>query len=412
MDKAVIVKKYSTIKLVENTIKELNKNDLANKTSAGFIYQDLVLIKQLLYLEDNGTKIGYEVLDDIHILKNETNLELIQVKNSINSDTLTESSSDFWKTILKWAKIIESTDVKNITFIFYTNRPLSNRSKLFNELIRNPLDVDKIIKIIDNIYVKLNLKESQKDKKEPVNPIYQKVKSIFNLSSNNKELLFKKLNFVTNEDNIVQDIKQRIKFFGITKDKDIDTIYEQLLGIITDKRLALAKSDDEFIIDYNYFRKNLKFDRLVSLSKLEEINFDKYYNYENKYDEDFKDKIFYKQLIDINISAIKINEFARERARACSFMDELEILDSEEKIIDSKFIEEWRELHDDEYTKDIIDNNDHNNKAQSCLRNTTRNQIYYNSSFLPKSFIKGKFIDLSNKPKLGWKLDWEEKYSE
>ncbi len=69
----------------------------------------MLLIKQLLCLEDNGTKIGYEVLDDIDILKNNTNLELIQVKNSINGDIQIDRLSDFWETILKLAKIVKST---------------------------------------------------------------------------------------------------------------------------------------------------------------------------------------------------------------------------------------------------------------------------------------------------------------
>lgn len=412
MNKELTLKKDSTLKIVEDSIKKLNKNDIANKTSAGFIYQDLVLIKQLLYLEDNGTKIGYEVLDDIHILKNDTTLELMQVKNSINGDTLTQNSSDFWKTILKWAKIIESSNAYNVSFIFYTNRTLSTSSKLFNELQKDPLNITEVIKIIDDIYNKLKLKDEQKKPNKSVNPIYKKVESIFNLSKKNKQSLFKKLTFVTSEDKIIHDIKQRLKFFGIQKDRDIDSAYEQLLGIITDKRFELAKLDKNFIIDYNYFRENLKFNKLLKLVKVEEINFDEYYNYENKYDEDFTDKIFYKQLIDINIPITKINDLARERARVSSFMDELEILASQENIIDNKFLEEWEELHDEEYESEINDDTHHNKKAQNCLKQTNKSKIFFNSSSLPKPFTKGKFIDLSNKPKLGWRLDWEEKYSE
>ena len=50
----------------------------------------------------------------------------------------------------------------------------------------------------------------------------------------------------------------------------------------------------EFIIDYNYFRKDLKFDRILKLARVEEINFDEYYNYrdKNKYNEDYTNKIF------------------------------------------------------------------------------------------------------------------------
>lgn len=397
--------------VIYEQIKQLNENDIANKTSAGFIYQDLVLIKKLLNLENNSTKIGYEILDDIHVLT-ENGLELIQIKHSVNDDNLSESSSDFWKTIDKWAKIIKSTNSSNLKFIFYTNRKISINSDLFNALKKEIKDYKNIKIIINDLFIKLDKKEDIKMKGQSINPIYKYVKNINELEDKNKELLFEKLMFITSEKQIIDEIKEKIKYFGIDKPQDIDNIYEQLLGIITDKRYELAKKDSDFLIDYNYFRNNLKFNQLLKISKIEPIDFDKYYSFENKYDEDIYQKIFYKQLVDIDVTDKDINDYARERAKASSFFDELNLLKNEENIINQKIIEEWEEIHIGIYEENIINENIHKNKAKECLKETKKSNITYKSSDLPKSLIKGKLIDLSDKPIIGWRKDWKEKYYE
>lgn len=117
----IITSNQKYVASISSAILKLNEHDHANKTSAGFIYQDLVLIKKLLYLENDGTTISYEVLDDIHIIK-ENSTTLVQVKHSVNDTPLTERSSDFWKTINKWAKIIEALNDEKLKFVFYTNR--------------------------------------------------------------------------------------------------------------------------------------------------------------------------------------------------------------------------------------------------------------------------------------------------
>ena len=235
MSKELIVQDTISLNDVKNTIQKLNKNDIANKTSAGFIYQDLVLMKQLLYLENDGTSIGYEVLDDIHKIK-KNDLELIQVKNSINDNILTESSVDFWKTLFNWAKIVEVKSINNIKFIFYTNRELSKQSDIFNELIKDNPNIEKVIEFISNLYKKLDKKEKKKSKGKSANPIFGKVERINSLTKTQKAQLFQNFNFIVSTGNIVQEIKQKVKFFAVDKDSEVDTIYERLLGIITDKK--------------------------------------------------------------------------------------------------------------------------------------------------------------------------------
>ena len=114
-------------------------------------------------------------------------------------------------------------------------------------------------------------------------------------------------------------------------------------------------------------------------------------------------------MVDIDIPAEEINNFARERASSSSFLEELELLTSEENIINSKLIYEWEDIYNEEYKKAIDTEQNHKLKAQNCLNEISRLSIFHDGNKLPKPLTKGKFIDLSDKPKLGWRLDWKEK---
>lgn len=396
---------------LHDSILALNINDNANKTSAGFIYQDLVLIKNLLYLENDSTSIGYEILDDIHITK-ENSIALLQVKHSIDDSPLTESSTDFWKTIDKWAKIVGTQHDEKLELVFYTNRPIATSSNLYNALQQKNKDYEAIETILSDLFKKLEAKENMKTSGQSPNPIFNYVKKINALTLENKKSLFDKLIFLTSDEQIIDEIKKKLQYFGISKQDEIDRVYENLLGIIIDKRYHLAREGKDFLIDYNYFRTDLKFDSLLKLARYDEIDFDKYYNFRNEYNEDYHNETFYKQLKDIDLEDSVIKKFARERAKASSFFGELDLLQSEENIINAKIHDEWENIHDDIYDETITNEDHHKLKAKECLKNTKNTAIVYKSSSLPKSLIQGKIIDLSNVPIIGWRKDWQERYSE
>ena len=404
--------KETIIKKIKNKIEELNKNDNASKTSAGFIYQDLVFIKKLLYLEDDGTKITHELFDDIAVIK-ENQLELVQVKHSINEDNLTDRSSDLWKTLSKWSKIILRGVNDRIEFVFYTNKSPSSRSnKLLTELISNNKNYINIQTLINTLYSDLEEKEKEKKTTESENPIFKYVNDIYSLSKEEQESLFSKLSLVLSENIIIEDIKKRIRYFGIEKDSEIDSIYNELLGIVTTERFRLAKEGNEFIVDFNYFRKKLKFDLLIGLARVEDIDFDKYYGFENEYNEDYTENIFYKQLKDIDIEDSKINNYAKERAKTSIFMKELELLPSQIEVISKKICDEWKIIHEDEYDEKYSDECHHKEKARVCFKETKKANILYQKQNLPRGLVEGKVVDLSNNPSIGWRLDWKDKYIE
>lgn len=363
-------------------------------------------------MEDDDTKITHELYDDVAVIK-ENSLELIQIKHSINEDNLTDRSYDFWKTISKWSNIIKTNPDNILEFIFYTNRSLSKISQcLLSELINDTKNYTTIRTFITKLFNELDKKEKIKKSVDSSNPIFKYVKDINNLHESEQKILFSKLTLVLSENTIIEDIKKRIKYFAIKKNKEIDSVYNELIGIVTDKRYDLAKKDKAFIVDYDYFRKELKFDLLIGLARIDDIDFDKYYSFENDYNDDYRDKIFYKQLKDIEIDDKKISDYAKERAKTSTFIDQLDLLPAQVNIINKKILDEWNIIHEDEYEEIYSTEFQHKKKARDCLKETKNANIEYQKQNLPRGLIVGKMIDLSNKPIIGWRKDWEEKYCE
>lgn len=129
----------------------------ADTKQLGFEYQYLYFIVRLLQLR-SGCEVGYEALDDIHVISGGTDeTQYIQVKHTteLSADgtpaNLTMLSEDLWKTLSNWSKLIsdpaeqrDSIDsqkqfLQNSSFIFATNRnTCQNRvSELIDAVKRN-----------------------------------------------------------------------------------------------------------------------------------------------------------------------------------------------------------------------------------------------------------------------------------
>ena len=87
----------------------------ATASALGYLYQSRYAL--LLLIRDGknnpGSAVTVEGLDDVAFEENGTAQELIQAKHHLNSTaTLTDASSDIWKTIRVWADRVNSGDVR------------------------------------------------------------------------------------------------------------------------------------------------------------------------------------------------------------------------------------------------------------------------------------------------------------
>lgn len=119
-----------------DSITNIQSNFSAKEPSLGYLYQ----IKYALYLflkkehESDDPVLRIENLDDIDI-EDDYKTELYQTKLHIKSKAnLTNSSTDFWKTIRIWSEYIknEEIDVNEASFTLVTTQQVPSDSILFN----------------------------------------------------------------------------------------------------------------------------------------------------------------------------------------------------------------------------------------------------------------------------------------
>lgn len=129
----------------------------ADTKQLGFEYQYLYFIIRLLQLR-SGCEVGYEALDDIHVISGSLgDTQYIQVKHTteLTADgspaNLTTLSEDLWKTLSNWSKLISDPAEQRETiesqklfiqrgnFIFVTNRNACKNqvSSLINSVKQN-----------------------------------------------------------------------------------------------------------------------------------------------------------------------------------------------------------------------------------------------------------------------------------
>src|SRR5271155_2496749 len=83
----------------------------ASASAVGYLYQcRIALLKGLQAIQVNSNlSISVERFDDVAFDQNGTPSELIQTKHHIGkSGNLTDSSSDLWKTLLIWSKLVKA----------------------------------------------------------------------------------------------------------------------------------------------------------------------------------------------------------------------------------------------------------------------------------------------------------------
>ena len=127
---------------------KINDNHTAGPQLIGFDYQFLYFMYLTLDLS-HGQKIGFEILDDIHIELSNGNIELLQTKHTIQKTVkgeninLTERDSDLWKSINNWILFMEASG--NIDkYLGQTSFKLvTNKSILDNPFLNNVLKFKK-----------------------------------------------------------------------------------------------------------------------------------------------------------------------------------------------------------------------------------------------------------------------------
>jgi hypothetical protein len=377
----------------------------------GFKYQFYYFLLELLKMKKEDI-VGFEVQDDVHI-ENNNSLSLIQLKHTRQTTVsgmpinLTTSDIDLWKTLSNWIDVIQvqinkKEFIKNTKFIFITNKSEST-SHIFLTSLNNLVTTNSLIKFKSTIK---NYKDSLDS--ENKNKVY--INKLLGIDDDLLELFLLKLEFIFDLDNIIEDIKDKIKYGKSIKPSRINNVFSELTGILWEAFFNTVKNKNDFQLTGEEFY--LKTVAIFSKAQSERLPFIRDIEREN--DESVFDYMFAKQLDDIGFEKDKIFEANYYKTAIETNLNEFiqsgEITNDDKNLLDENTIASWKEEFDDKYLDDL--EKTPLGAKQLYLSVIKKDLDLAGQRIEWKEAIKGQFIKMSNIPKIGWLHNWKEVYNE
>lgn len=401
---------------------ELEKHIVTGQ-SIGFDYQFYYFVFLLIQL-NHGETIGYEVKDDIYIEKGDGKVILMQSKHTVQTNAegkrvnLTLLDDDLWKTLSIWSKAISTSkieDIKKYEFILVTNKNIQN-----NELISclenfktNSISMKEVKTII------LNSKKKTKNK-----TLQQYIADVENLTDDKLELFIKNISFEANMDNLIEKIKVKLRNrFLEPSEAQVKQMFDSLISNISAAKYLILDKQGKFELSYEDFAKKFRkcFEICYAKNTLPKrtinINFP----------DDMENQIFIRQLLeigDIEKKSPDIKTYTSYMLEACNSLEEwirdgyvlpTDAVDFEENSIvywKNEFTAKYRRIRNTLSNRTNINDVENKIKLLSLeLLDVVRKQdLKLLDTDLGIKLSNGYYYYLSNEPKIGWHLDWEEKY--
>jgi hypothetical protein len=394
----------------------------ADKTSLGFEYQDLVYIEKLIELKQ-GQTLGLEFHDDIHVqTANEDgyidDLLLIQVKHSLNEGNITDRDIDLWKTLHNWLKIIPGLPPhRKVSFQLYTNKGLNDQTLV--SLLKAPYkNIKAIIDFIRATDSQISAVEASKKPGKAPNPIAEYVKSVSEATDQQIAFLLERFEFHSDSSSIISRISSALRRLSIPEPR-LDETRAQVIGAFKESKFSKITEGEKILISFDDFRIKMGFDRIVIAARADPADFgrfiDIYYNYQRPDSLSFSASRFHEQLKDIGVSDDEIIDRGVEMMLAEQFVDSLKdsgFSASENLRLENSAVSDWQLLHNRLHRKTIEeDEASHLNASMDCYDQTMCSSLKAGEIELPKNLSCGKYIKLSNLPRIGWRKNWKSKFT-
>ena len=386
----------------------------AKEPSLGYFYQIKYALLALLTStkELNNPKVRIENLDDVEIEDINT-LQLFQTKLHIkNKGNLTNSSTDFWKTIRIWSEHIKNglIDIDNTVLNLITTEAIPDSSLLFKlkAKIHIESDLEDLINGLDQICI-----DSTNQTNSSAYLAYQ------GLSLNQKKKLIKSIRIIDNSVDM-NDIDSSIKrelilstypgqldaFLEILEGwwfkKAIENLTEKIDGIESSElQIKIANIRDSFQADNlpNHFPEQLDISD-------EDVN-------------TLKNKAFIKQLeliqINSNSRTVKraISDFRRAFEQRSKWL-RLHLLNpEEEEEYDKKLRDYWQNIFDimcdDADTKSIEEIQLLGKQFYIQQFATSCPQIKIREKFNEDFLTRGSYQILADSKRIGWHPNYKDK---
>lgn len=394
----------------------------ADKTSLGFEFQDFVYIEKLIELRP-GQAVGLELHDDIHVETAETDgsirdLLLIQVKHSVNASNITNRDVDLWKTIFNWIKIVPGLPTcQTLTFQLYTNKALNDQK--FISLLKKPrVNIQSILDHIRDTNNSIQEVESKKSSDDAPNPLAKFVEAVSNTSDADLKFLFERFEFHSDTSAVIARLSASLRQLAVPIPR-IDETRRHVIGAFKESKFSRIIQGQKVRIDFEDFRTNMGFDRIIRTARTESADFDRfvdiYYEYQRPDQLSFSSSRFHAQLQDIGVKEEEIIRRGVEMMLGEKFITSLHdsgtFSISENKRLENMAVADWERIHNTSHRKtDTSEEAGHQEASLKCYDATMNSPLRAGDVQLPTQLSCGKFIKLSDQPRLGWRKDWESKF--
>lgn len=402
---------------------KINYEHTAGPQLIGFDYQFYYFMYLILDL-NQGEKIGFEVLDDIHIELANGSIELLQTKHTIQKNpkgeivNLTERDSDLWKTINNWILFFKDSADKDeylnkTVFKLVTNKSINNNNFFENiiKLQRKEIKINVFSDYIKHLHVNTDSVD-----------IKTQIESLKKLDNKTKSKFINQIQIISEPENIINLVKKRIRKL-IVKEERVDDVYNSLVSNMQlDKFLTIIDRKKFEISFEDYSRRygncfDYAYEKTVLPKRELNLIFPK----------DLKSQTFIKQLIDIGETfesdSDEILRYTTAMLKTFNSLNDWkengEILSTQIIAFDEDAIFIWNRIFKDRYRDYKVKINSgeilHDEIlikqiAIQCMSEVRKEKLKLKNDELNEELSNGQFYILSNEPRIGWHIDWEKKY--
>ena len=364
---------------------------------------------RLLEIPDDAC-VSIEDIGDVGVFYSDGSKLVEEDKSTIrNVNTLSDKSTNLWKTIYNWLNKIKNgvLNVKTDKFILYTNHLVSTDSivQKLNQTFDNISEIDEVITEINSI------KESSKVDSD----IYKYINSILEETN---IIVFKKLlkNFelITDKkaDNVYEEIEKRlIHDLGITANQT-EIILQEGTGWLQKQFMEKAANHKDLCIKRIDYMKFIKpFYNKVLVSELIDYACSKSLTNEQQLSILGNHPTYVRQLELINLETDDILEAINDYYKSEINRDKW----NEDGILSLEDLQTFKSdlISSYKQSKRIIDIRNSNNtdidKGQLLYSECQQKDIKLAQKIPPSKTVQGTYHLLSDEKELGWHPDWKNK---
>ena len=396
----------------------------------GFVYQFYCFLYHVLTM-NKGETVSFEKLDDAAVEAGNL-ITLYQAKHTIQVDAegekraLTNRSTDLWKAVDVWRKLIVGKTDENRSeadmrdyiakhqFVFFCNKlPDNNKFVSLCEEVKNGADNDRIDAVLDEITQEGRPRESTTQPANNAGCTTQMMIDDLKAFGLRAEFL-KHISFeAKNQDEVKKDcidhIADKVRF----SDEDAPEVFKDFLIEAVDD--FFDRADKGTPLSYTYEEQRKRFEHVFQYHRAEKLNFRIIME---EYRKEFLDLICIQQLIKVkDFASSETEEVAKYASHFYSFKNHYDELWEDNKILvdedkefwadayafwDNQFKHAYRKL-DDSASEDVIID-----KAQEILFAVRQHKLKLCKEELSQYISDGAFYYLSDKCIIGWHKSWKE----